>query len=754
VLALSVVATSTAAAQVNRGAATLPAPIDTALHRLFASQLYASSRFGPAHWRTGDTYTTVQPSPDDSDAVDIVEYSTTSRKGHIVVSAAQLTPAAKPGTSRPAPLDVENYQFSPDGARVLIFTNSKRVWRQNTRGDFWVLDLATNKLHKLGGPEAPESSLMYAKFSPLGDKVAYVRGGDLWVEGVKDGRITRLTNTATRTLVNGMTDWVYEEEFDLRDGFRWAPDGHAIAYWQFDMTGVRDFLLINDTDSLYPFSVPVQYPKAGTTNSAVRVGVVPVTGGASTWVTVTGDPREHYIPRMEWVGPDRLIIQRMNRLQNQDDVLMADAKTGVAKTVMTERDAAWVDVVDTIRWVNGRRDFLWISERDGWRHVYQVSRDGSQTRLLTPGPYDVIDVAAVDDADGWLYIIASPSNATQRYLERVPLSGARPPERLSPMGEPGTHRYDISSNAHWAFETYSSHDVPPVTRIVALPSHAVVDTLATNARTIANVRPLLGAPMEFFKVTLPDSASLDGWMIKPANFDSTKKYPLLVYVYGEPAAQTVLDAWGGNQMLWYRWLANEGYVVMSVDNRGTPAPKGRAWRKVIYGAVGPLSSREQADAVRVVAHEHSFIDAARVAIWGWSGGGSSTLNAMFRYPGVYQVGMAVAPVADQRLYDTIYQERYMGLPQDNTDGYRRSSPINFAEGLEGKLLVMHGSGDDNVHYQGTERLVNRLVALDKQFNEVVYPNRTHCICEGAGTTLHVYSTLTRFLMTNLPAGGR
>ncbi|OLB68092.1 MAG: hypothetical protein AUI09_01280 [Gemmatimonadetes bacterium 13_2_20CM_2_66_5] len=245
-------------------------------------------------------------------------------------------------------------------------------------------------------------------------------------------------------------------------------------------------------------------------------------------------------------------------------------------------------------------------------------------------------------------------------------------------------------------------------------------------------------------------------MIKPANFDSTRGYPLLMYVYGEPAGQTAVDAWSGGATLWYHLIADQGYVVATVDNRGTPSPRGRAWRKVVYGAIGVLSSRDQADAVRALIGSHRYLDPTRVAIWGWSGGGSSTLQAMFRYPDVYQVGMSVAPVPDERLYDTIYQERYMGLLDGPADSarYQRASPINQAEGLKGRLLIVHGSGDDNVHYQGTERLMNRLVALDKPFDFMAYPNRSHCICEGRGTTLHIYSLLTRYLMEHLPAGPR
>ncbi|HYS20629.1 MAG TPA: S9 family peptidase [Gemmatimonadales bacterium] len=727
----------------------VPAAATEMLRRLYASRDFASERFGPARWiEKGAAYTTVEPSEAVSGASDIVRYETATGARTVYVSARRLIPA---GDS--VALDIDDYGWSADGSQLLLFTNSRRVWRQNTRGDYWVLDRRTWKLQKLGG-DAPASSLMYAKFSPQGDRVAYVTRGDLYVERIADGKVTRLTSGADSLHVNGMSDWVYEEEFDLRDGFRWSPDGAKIAYWHFDMTGVRTFTLINNTDSLYPFTIPIQYPKAGTANSAVTAGVVSADGGPTTWLQIEGDPRDNYLPRMEWAGPRELLLQRMNRLQNSDRVLLADAATGAVRTTLVERDSAWLDVVDDVQWLGGNARFLWVSERDGWRHVYLVSRDGKTVQVVTPGAFDVIGVAAVDEPGGALYYIGSPENATQHYLFRARLDGTGKAERISPATQPGSHRYTISPDAHWAFHTYSTFDSPPVTDLVRLPTHQVVRTLAANATLQEAVAPLISRKTEFFKVTLPDGATLDGWMIRPRSFDSTKTYPLLMHVYGEPAGQTVVDSWGGQGTLWHRLIADQGYIVASVDNRGTPAPKGRAWRKVVYGEIGVLSSREQADAVRALTRARPYLDSTRVGIWGWSGGGSSTLQALFRYPTVYQVGMSVAPVPDERLYDTIYQERYMGLPQQNAAGYDSASAIGHAEGLRGHLLLVHGSGDDNVHFQGSQRLLNRLIALGRPVDFMEYPNRSHCICEGRGTTLHVFTLLTRYMLEHLAPGPR
>jgi dipeptidyl-peptidase-4 len=724
--------------------------LDSTLQRIFASGDFLPDPIPPYRW-LGETsaYTALERSPTQQNAFDIARYDAATGRREVYVTAAQLAPA---GENRP--LTVESYSWSADGTKLLIFTNSERVWRDNTRGDYWVLDRTSNRLHKLGGPDARPSTLMFAKFSPDGTSVGYVREGDLYNEMLQEGRIVRLTHDGSRARVNGTTDWVYEEEFFLRDAFRFSPDGTKIVYWQFDMTGVRDFLLINNTDSLYSFTIPVQYPKAGTRNSAVRAGVVSALGGATTWLQLPGDASDDYLPWMEWApNSSELILQRMNRLQNTNRVLIADANTGSVREIFTERDSAWLDVVDDVRWLERGARFLWSSERDGWRHLYGVSRDGREVKLITPGAYDVIDVRAVDEAGGYVYFDASPKNGTQRYLYRVRLSGG-PPVRVSPGAQSGTHVYNISPNAKYAFHTFSSFDSPPVVDLVQLPAHRTVRVVTNNNRLRGAASPLISRPAEFFRVPVGEGVGLDGWMIFPRDFDPARKYPLLMHVYTEPWSQTVRDAWLGSQTLWHRMLADQGYIVASVDNRGTPSPRGRAWRKVVYGAIGVLSSREQAEAVRQLTRTRPYLDAARVGVWGWSGGGSATLNAMFRYPDVYRLGMAVAPVPDLRLYDTIYQERYMGLPQQNAEAYRASSPITFAEGLRGDLLLVHGTGDDNVHIQGTERLVNRLIELGKDFDFMTYPNRSHCICEGDGTTVHVFRLLTRYLLEHMPPAER
>ncbi|HMS38805.1 MAG TPA: S9 family peptidase [Pyrinomonadaceae bacterium] len=717
------------------------------IERIFNSDEFAPQFVGGFRWlKSGDAYTRIERSATVQGGTDLVSYDAATNARSILLSAEKLVPK---GETKPLPIN--GYEWSADNSKVLIYTNSKKVWRLNTRGDYWVLDVKSGNLQKLGGDAKP-STLMFAKFSPDATRVGYVMENNIYVQNLADLKITPLTSNGSKTLINGTADWVNEEEFFLRDCWRWSPDGKSIAYWQFDASGIKNFVLINNTDELYPVLTEIPYPKAGTTNAAVRVGVVSATGGATKWVNTPGDLRQNYIVMLEWLeNSNELILQYMNRLQNMNQVMIADAKSGAVKTILTEKDEAWIELtMPRLRWIDNGKRFLWMSERSGWQQVYSVSRDGKEVKLITPGDYDVESLAGIDEANGWLYFIASPTNATQRYLYRQKLDGGGTLEKVTPDTQKGWHNYNISPNGKWAAHNYSSFGSVPKFDFVNLTNKTTVRSVVDNAELQGKYDKLRKGPSEFFQIDIGGGVSLDGWMIKPPNFDPNKKYPILFYVYGEPAAQTVTDSWSGEDYLWYLMLAQQGYIVASVDNRGTPAPKGRAWRKAIYRKNGIVNSADQAGAVKAMLAKMPYLDASRVGIWGWSGGGVSTLNAMFRYPDLYKMGMAVAPVPDQRFYDTIYTERYMGMPDANAEDYKQSSPITHANGLKGKLLIIHGTGDDNVHYQGTEVLINKLIELNKPFDMMAYPNRTHSISEGEGTTVHLYGLLTRYLNDNLP----
>ena len=700
-------------------------------------------------WLDDSTYTIVQRRPDGKGA-DLVAVNARDGRTTTLVNAETLLPAGAADA-----LEIEGYQWSADRARLLVFTNSARVWRANTRGDYWALDLRTKQLRKLGADARP-SSLMFAKFSPNGQRVAYVRENNLYVESLEDGRVTALTSDGSRTIINGTFDWVYEEELSLRDGYRWSPDGKSIAYWQLDASGVGEFLMINNTDSLYSFTIPVQYPKAGTTNSSARVGVVSSDGGPTTWISIPGDPRNNYLARMDWAANStELIVQQLNRRQDQNTFWVATAASGAARTLFVERDSAWIDIYDdhtgwgpgpSLHWLPDGSAFVYLAERDGWRHAWMVARDGSM-RLITKGEYDVMRIVSIDLKSGWLYFDASPGDATRMSLWRIRLKGGEP-ERLTPAGARGKHSYRVAPGARYAIHTASSWGSPPVTDLVELPSHRVLRTLVTNDRLKASLARVAQGDIEFFQTDIGDGVKLDSWMMKPPGFDPGRKYPILFHVYGEPWGQTVEDEYGGAGWLWHLMLTQQGYIVASVDNRGTPGPRGRAWRKAGLNRFGAIRVHDQSLAARAII-KRPYVDTSRVGVWGWSGGGSSTLHLMFRAPDIYKVGLSVAPVPDVKNYDTIYQERYLGLPGTDSAAYHDASAINYVKGLKGDLLVVHGTGDDNVHYQGTEQLVNALVAAGKQFSMMAYPNRSHGIYEGPGTTVHLYNLLTKYLADNL-----
>jgi dipeptidyl-peptidase-4 len=694
----------------------------------------------------------------------IVRVDLPDNKETVIVSKDLLTP---PGQNKA--LGVRNFAFSGDGKKLLIFTNTKRVWRYDTRGDYWVLDLDSKQLRQLGR-DRPVSSLLFAKFSPDGSKVAYVSEHNIYLEqvagdpgaAVSGGKTKCLTSTeGTRKLINGTFDWVYEEELDCRDGFRWSPDGQHIAYWQIDANQVRDYLMLNTTDSLYPFVVPVEYPTVGEDPSPYKIGVVDIGTGATKWMDIPGDPRQTYLPRMEWAAnSSQLFLQQFNRKQNVSKILMSDIATGVTTPLYEERDSAFIEckgawqdgVVAGWDWLNGGKEFLWVTEKDGWRHIYRISRDGKKETLVTKGDYDIITVSLIDEKNNYIYFIASPANATQRYLFRTRLDGKGKLEGLSPANEPGTHEYDISPNGLYAKHSFSNANTEDLQEWITLPGHAAIGKTADIPAKVAEGEAK--KKVNFFTVRTADGVDMDGWIVKPKDFDSTKKYPVLFFVYGEPAAQTVMDKYGnGNNFLYGGDMSRDGYVYISLDNRGTPAPKGRAWRKAIYRHIGRLNIRDQAMAAREIL-KWSFVDTSRIAVWGWSGGAATTLNLLFQYPDIYKTGIAVAAITDQVTYDNIYEERYMGLVTENPEDYRAASPLTYVKTLKGNLLYIHGTGDDNVHYKNAELLLNALIKYNKVFQFMAYPNRSHAISEGEGTRRHLITLYTEFLKRNCPGGGR
>ncbi len=676
--------------------------------------------------------------------------------GERLISAAQLSPIGQ------SPLSITDFAFSADGQKVLVYTNTKAVWRLQTQGDYWVYELQTGRLTQVGG-ELPESSLRFAKFSPDGSKVAFVSEFNLYIQDLNSGQITPLTKDGNRKLINGTFDWAYEEEFACRDGFQWSPDGKRISFWQIDANQIRDYYMINTTDSIYPQIIPVEYPKVGESPSPARIGIIELENKKLTWLNIPGNPQQHYLPRMEWNSAELLLVQQLNRKQNHSKIIGVNVTTNVANLIFEEQDEAWIDVLSSwenvygltyrheFKWINGGKEFLWFSEKDGWRHLYRIDLSG-KVIAVTHGNYDVINLLHFSEKENSIYFHASPDNATQKYLYKAKLDGKGIAERVTPVDMSGTHSYVISPSGRYGMHQFSNSFTRPASEWISLPKHQPLDA----SQSIASKLPANqgSKTVEFFKINTADGTEMDGWMVKPKNFNPAKKYPVLFMVYTEPWGANVKDNYGvGRNRNYLGDMAEDGYIYISIDNRGTPAPKGRVWRKSIYRKIGRLNISDQAEAAKQISN-WPFVDASRMAVWGHSGGGSATLNLLFQYPDLFQTGISLAAVANQLTYDNIYQERYMGLPQENLEDFVAGSPITHAKNLKGNLLYIHGTGDDNVHYANAEMLINELIKHGKLFQFMPYPNRSHGIGEGEGTTAHLRMVYTHFLKTYCPPGGR
>ena len=582
--------------------------------------------------------------------------------------------------------------------------------------------------------------------SPDGKHTLIQRGGSLFLRDLESGEEKQIGRTGEpRTLRNGNASW--------------SPDGAWLAFVETDQSEVRLRSRLVPGDPSYPGVTEDRFARVGGKIAKLRVGIADAETGTVRWLDLQAPEEGIYLGMVEW-APDsnELLIEKLSRFRDERSFLLADAATGNIKRLFHEQDEAWVvasyGTNSGLSWLGGGKSFLVLSEQEGWRQAYVYSRTGDRILKLTPDQADIIERVRVDEASGYFYYAASPDNGTQKYLYRVPLEGNAPPERLTPTDQPGTHDYDIAPGGNWAFHTYSTFDQPPITELVSLPDHRRVRLLEERSGLQARAREVVHQPTEFLSLDLGEGVEVDAWLLKPKDFDPSKKYPLIVYVYGEPHAQTVLDGWGQAQAHYHRVLADQGYLVVSIDNRGTPAPKGAAWRRACFGSLGPLSTEEQAAAVQELARTRSNVDRSRVGIWGWSGGGSNTLNAMFRKPEIYQVGIAVAAKPQPWLYNAWFQEIYMETRETNPEGYQQSAPIHFAEGLQGDLLIVHGTGELNTHVQIIEGLVDRLIELGKRFDYMSYPNRRHGIREGAGTTVHLRMHMIRYWLDHLPAGPR
>ena len=581
--------------------------------------------------------------------------------------------------------------------------------------------------------------------SPDGKSVLEFQEKNIFVRDLAGGQRTQLTKRST------------DRDLTYRNPV-WSPDGTRIVFVESDSTHVRQRAVLTPDDPSYPGVRHNRFARVGEELAKLRIGVVDAAGMNMQWLPIESPAEGFYLGQVEWAGNSaEVLVEKFSRFRDQREFLLAKTD-GNVRRIYHEANEAWAESSQGknsgLTWIRGGKAFVVVSETDGWRHAFLLSREGQELALLTPGNYDLIDRAVIDEAGGWYYFYASPENGTQKHLYRVPLGGSGRLERISPENQPGTHSYEFSPDAKWAFHTLSTMDSPPRVELVELSGHRVVRVLEDNRELREKMKSVVSHPTEFLQLEIGNGVSMDAWMIKPKDFDASKKYPLFIYVYGEPHAQTVLNEWGAAQIDFHRVVADLGYLVVSIDNRGTPAPKGAAWRRSIFGSLGPLSTEEQEAGLKELGRMRPYVDLARVGIWGWSGGGSNTLNAMFRKPDSYHVGIAVVPKPQPHLYNAWFQEIFLRTREVNPDGYKRAAAINYAEGLKGRLLMITGSGETNTHIQIIEGLVDRLIELGKPFDYMVYPNRDHGLREGSGTLVHVRMLIIRYLLENLPPGAR
>lgn len=631
--------------------------------------------------------------------------------------------------------DFSDYQLSEDEKIIILSTDVERIYRHSTKANHYVYTIANRDVK----PVSESGKQQYATFSPTGTSVAFVRDNNIYLHDLSTGTEKPITTDGKRNeIINGATDWVYEEEFSFDQGYQWSPDGRYLAYYRFDESRVREFNLTYYGE-LYPKEEKYKYPKAGEDNSIVEIYIYDIAAGRAVKADVNKEA-DQYIPRILWTAnPGKLCVMRMNRLQNKLELYACNAQTGASSLFYTEVNAAYIEISDDLKFLANKKEFIWTSTSDGYNHVYLYDLNGKLIRQITKGKWDVTSVYGYDEVKKTLYYQA----AVKSPMEKGVFASSEKGTRVELQPAPGTNSARFTTGFQYYFITNSALDRVPVVTLYDIRGKKIRTIKDNKEVTEAMDKFTLKKP-EFFSITTSENVSLNGWMIKPFDFDPSKKYPVIQYMYGGPNSQTVKDEWIGPNYFWFQLLSQQGYIIVSVDNRGTGA-RGEAFNKCTYKQLGKLETMDQIEVAQWLGKQ-PFVDASRIGAWGWSYGGYMTSLLMTKGADFFKAAIAVAPVTNWRYYDTIYTERYLQTPQLNPSGYDDNSPINFSKLLKGNFLLIHGTTDDNVHMQNSMEFITSLVKEKKQFDTFLYPNKAHGI---SGVRLHLYQMMTDWFVANL-----
>ncbi len=636
---------------------------------------------------------------------------------------------------------MEGYSYSADESKILIHSQTEPIYRHSSRSNYHIYDRSNQSIMLLH----PEGKQMYATFDPSAKKVAYVYQNNLFYKDLGSGEITQVTSDGeTNKIINGALDWVYEEEFSFAQGFQWSPTGRYLAFYHFDESEVKEFTMTHYHNGLYPDYETFKYPKVGENNSIVNIHIYDLETGKTVTADI-GEEIDQYIPRIKWTQtPGQLCVYRLNRHQNDIDLLLTDAQSGTSKVLLNEKNDFYIAdmVLDNIRFLKDGKHFIWTSEQDGWHHIYLYDMGGKLVRQITEGEWEVTDFYGVDEKNGTLFYQAAERSALERQLFSIGLDGKN---KKGIAVDKGVNSAQFSSTFDYYVLNNSSFNAPPTYTVFDRKGNQV-RVIEDNVRVKQSQKQYNVSKGEFFSFKTSEDVELNGWMIKPPNFKENRQYPVFMYVYGGPGSQTAKDQWLGQNYWWFQHLAQQGYIVASVDNRGTGG-RGEAFKKSTYLNLGKYETTDQIEAAKYLG-SLPYTDANRVGIFGWSYGGYMSSLCILKGSDVFKAAIAVAPVTNWRWYDTIYTERFMRTEKENPNGYWENSPINFADRLEGSYLLVHGNGDDNVHFQHTAEMANALIKANKQYDTYFYPNRNHGIY-GDNARLHLYTKMTQFLHSNL-----